>query len=160
MRRFLKLSMMSLLMVFSALVVTETASAQRPEWANRRYTRTSVDQVIKRVEQRTDTFVSQLDRSLDDSRLDGTRREDNLNQRAKDLEAATDELRSEFNRRGDSWWETRSNVERCLSLAADIDVAVRNRRFKRGAENNWKNVRSELNSLARVYGLPPMRAYK
>lgn len=162
MRRILTTSILSLLTVFSVLILTETSNAQRPNWANRRYTRASVDQTIKRVEDRTDVFVRQLDQGLDRSRLDGTRREDNLNDRAKDLERATDELRSEFDRRGDNWWETRQNVQQCLSVAANIDVAMRNRRLGRGsgAERNWVNVRQELNSLARVYDLPRMRAYR
>lgn len=146
---------------FSILMLAGISNAQQPNWARgRRYTRASVDQVIKRVENRTDRFVSQFDNSLDNSRLNGSRREDNLNQRAKDLERSTDELRSEFNRRGDNWWESRENVQRCLSIAADINVAMRNRRFNRNTENNWRNVRKELNSLARVYSLPPMGAYR
>ena len=151
---------LSLLAVFSILLMTDTASAQRrPNWANRRYTKQSVSRVIKNVETRVDSFVGQLDTSLDHSRLDGTRREDNLNAKAKQLEKATDELRSEFDRR-ESWWETRSNVQSCLDAAAGIDVAMRRQRLGRATETNWRNVRSELNALAKVYDLPAMRAYR
>lgn len=142
--------------VFAILLVLLTASvgnAQQPDWARgRKYTKGQVDNIIKRVEERTDRFVGQLDNSLDNSRLNDTRREDNLNAMAKDLEMATDELRSEFNRH-ENWWETRQNVQRCVDIAARINVAMRNRKFGRGAENNWKNVRQELNSLANVYNV-------
>lgn len=136
MKKFFATAAFGLFAVFSLIIFSETANAQRPGWANRRYTRVSVNQVINRVEDRTDRFVNQLDNSLDRSRLNGTRREDNLNQRARDLESATDELRREFDRRGDNWWETRQNVQRCLSIAADINVAMRNRRFRDNSENN------------------------
>lgn len=146
--------------VFSVLVLANVGNAQQPDWArNRRYTHGSVDQIIKRVENRTDRFVKQFDNALDNSRLNGSRREDNLNQRAKDLEHATDDLRSEFNRRT-NWWETRDNVQNCLSIGADINVAMNNRRFNSRTENNWRNVRKELNILAQAYNLPPMGAYR
>jgi exonuclease VII large subunit len=133
--------------------VTVSSSTEADAQRRNRYTKAQVDNIISRVEQRVDRFVTQFDRSLDNSRLDGTRREDNLNQRARDLEAATDELRREFNRR-DRWNENRDEVRRCLNIASDINVAMRNRRLNRATENNWANVRAELNALARVYNLP------
>ena len=159
MRKAINNSIFALLTIFSVLVLANMAQAQ-PDWARRgRYTRGDVDQLIKRVEDRTDRFVKQFDRALDNSRLNGSQREDNLNQRARDLEAATDELRREFNGNR-NWWETRSNAQKCLSVAADINAAMRNRRFNRATENNWKNLRQELNALARAYDLPAMGAYR
>lgn len=159
MKKILSNSLLAVMAVFSILLLASISNAQ-PDWARgRKYSKGNVDQIIKRVENRTDRFVSQFDNALDNSKLDGSRREDNLNQRAKDLESATDELRSEFNRR-ENWWETRENVSRCLSIAADINVAMRRRRFNENTENNWKNVRKELNTLAQVYNLPPMGAYR
>lgn len=128
------------------------ATAQRRVRPNR-LAKAEVDRIITRVEQRTDTFVRQFDRSLDNSRLNNSKREDNLNQRARDLETATDELRREFDR-NDSWNENRAEVQKCLNIASDINVAIRNRRFNRATENNWANLRTELNALARVYKLP------
>lgn len=160
MKKKLTVLNLSLLTIFSVLIFANTANAQRrPNWANRNYTKKSVSRVIANVENRVDRFVGQLDTALDHSRLDGKRRENVLNDKAKQLETATDELRSEFDNR-ESWWETRSNVQSCLDVAADIDVAMRRQRLGKSTENNWKNVRAELNALAKVYGLPAMRAYR
>lgn len=158
MKKVLLSSLLGLFAFFSVLVLADTAAAQRPGWANRRYNRGNIDRLIRNVEQRTDVFVGQIDKGLDRSRLDGTRREDNLNERAKDLERVTDELRSDFDRRGENWWETRDNVQRTLSIASGIDTAMRNRNLGRGsgAEANWRNVRRELNTLARAYNLRPL----
>ncbi len=139
----------ALLMV---LALADESSAQR-RGRGRNYTKAQVDRIITNVEQRTDRFVSQFDRSLDRSRLNNTNREDKLNERARDLESATDELRREFDRR-DTWIENKDEVRRCLNIAADINVAMRGRKFNRATENNWANVRNELNALARVYNLP------
>ncbi len=117
------------------------------------YSRAQIDRLIRNVEERVDRFVVQFDYALDNSRLNNTRREDNLNQRAKDLETATDELRREFDR-NDSKRENSAEVRRCLDIASDINVAMRNRRLNRASENNWAIVRTELNALARAYNLP------
>ncbi len=118
------------------------------------FNRAQIDRLIRNVEERVDRFVVQFDYALDNSRLNNTRREDNLNQRARDLEAATDELRREFDR-NDSRRENTSEVRNCLNIASDIDVAMRNRRLNRATENNWKAVRAELNALAGAYNLSP-----
>jgi len=112
-----------------------------------------VDRLINNLETRVDRFVVQFNDSLDNSKLNNTRREDSLNRRARNLEAATDELRREFDRR-DLWIENKNEVRKCLNIASDIDVAMRNRRLGAATENNWKAVRNELNALAKVYGLP------
>lgn len=160
----MKKSFVKLFVGFGALLLILSAAdasyAQRRQMRYGNYTRAQVDRIIKNVERRTDRFVSQFNKSLDNSRLNGTRREDKLDKRARDLESATDELRRKFDR-NDSLAENRDEVRRCLNIAADINVAMRNRRFARGAENNWANVRAELNALARVYNLPAIgsRAY-
>ncbi len=143
--------------VFAVTASSSTeASAQRrkqPRANAQQLRRANLDRIIARVEERVDRFTSQFNDSLDNSRLNGTRREDNLNERARDLESATDELRREFDR-NDSKQENRAEVQRCLDIASDINVAMRNRRFSRATENNWANVRAELNQLARAYNLP------
>ncbi|HTK37057.1 MAG TPA: hypothetical protein VL325_01075, partial [Pyrinomonadaceae bacterium] len=94
---------------------------------------------------------------LDRSRLNNSNREDWLNQRARDLERATNELSRNFDRRA-AWNDSRDEVRRCLNIASDIDRNVRNYRFRPVTERNWRNVRSELNTLADVYNLPKVGA--
>ena len=116
-------------------------------------TKAEADRLIKNLETRVDRFVAQFNDSLDHSRLNNSKRENFLNNRARDLEAATDELRREFDRR-DAWIENKDEVRKCLNIASDINVAMRNRKLGATTENNWRAVRNELNALAKVYGLP------
>jgi hypothetical protein len=132
-----------------------SGAAQR-RYRPRPYTKGQVDQVIRRVENRADNFVRVFDNALDNSRLDGRVREDRLNERARELEQATNELRREFDRR-ERYADTRPEVSRCLNIAGGIDVAVRRRRLDRNAEQQWRMLRAELNALADVYGLPRLR---
>ncbi len=136
----------------AAMAVTDDANAQR-RYRRGGLTKAQVDNIIRRIETRTDSFVSSFDDALDRSRLDGTRREDNLNERARDLESATDELRREFDRR-DTWQENRDEVRKCLNIASNINAVIQRRHLSYGTERAWAALRYELNALARAYNLP------
>jgi hypothetical protein len=156
-RNFLKF-LMVLAAVMVVLSVADVGSAQRRrESRGRGMTKAQVKVVINRVEDRTDNFVSRYDNSLDHSKLNGSSREDWLMKRAKDLESATDELSREFDRR-DAWAENKEEVRRCLNIATDIDRNMRNYRYGSATEQNWANVRFELNTLADIYNLPKVGA--
>jgi len=144
--------------VLMLISLADNANAQRRREArNRLMTKAQVKNVINRVEDRMDNFVKNYDRSLDRSKLNGSSREDWLNRRAHDLETATDELAREFDRR-DAWVENRDEVRKCLNIASDIDRNMLNYRFGPATENNWANVRFELNTLADIYNMPKVGA--
>jgi len=90
---------MAAIALFMVAIVSTPAEAQYGRrYRNRGYTKAQVEQIIRRLENQSDRFVRSFDRSLDNSRADGTMREDNLNQRARDLENSLDVLRQEFDR--------------------------------------------------------------
>ena len=155
----MKLNLLRTLVGISAilllLVVSDTATAQNNKRESRgnRLSKTQVKLIVNRVEDRVDNFVTNYDKALDRSKLNGSGREDWLNKRAKDMEIATDELKRGFDR-SDAWIENKDEVRRCLNIASDIDRNMRNYRFGATAESNWARVRYELNSLADVYNLP------
>jgi hypothetical protein len=123
-----------------------TAEAQRRPY---RITDQEVQQLIQRIETRTDTFRNSLDTSLDRSRIDGTRAEDNINAFIRDFETATDQLRDRFNRRQ----SVAADVQNVLDRAAFIDSFMQRNRVGRRAEGDWASLRIDLNELARVYGV-------
>jgi hypothetical protein len=142
--------------VCALVALCAVSGAAQRRYRPRPYTKAQVDEVIRRVENRTDSFVRLFDNSLDNSRLDGTRREDRLNERARALEQATNDLRRRFDRT-ESYYDTRPEVNRCLNLATEIDKVVRRRRLGGNTEEQWRMVRVELNALADVYGLARLR---
>ncbi len=140
--------------ILMILTFADVSNAQRRrESRGRKLNKAQVKAVINRVEDRVDNFVKHYDKSLDRSRLNGSNQEDWLNDRARDLESATDELSREFDRR-DAWIENKDEVRKCLNIASDIDKNMKNRKYSRDTENIWARVRYELNSLADVYNLP------
>ncbi len=136
--------------LFIVLVFTETGNAQTRR--GRVVSKQQVEQLLERIEERSDHFSNQLNKSLDRSRLDGGKAEDRIADRSRDLENATDELRREFDH-NDSRGETSRNVRKSLNAAVAVNRIMLRRNFSRQAENSWVRLRAELNTLARIYGL-------
>jgi cell division septum initiation protein DivIVA len=127
----------------------------------RGYSQQQVEELLERIEERADDFTNQLNKSLDRSRLDGSRTEDNIAELARDLGDATDELRREFDH-NDTRGENSPEAQRILSVATNIDRLMRRRNFGGQTESTWVTLRTELNVLARLYGLQPVgsRSYR
>lgn len=150
-------SLMTLAAIFAVLILSVPGEAQRRRGPRARgYTKGEINELIKRVENRSDDFVRVFDSALDRSRLDGTRREDRLNSQARKLEETLDDLRREFDRK-ESYIETRPEVSRALNVAGDINRTMRGRRMGGETERTWAALRAELNTLANAYNLAPVR---
>jgi hypothetical protein len=146
-------NLMLVLSVFSLMLLHAAPGAAQGRYRGRAYTKSDVDRIIKRVEERADAFVKLFDNALDRSALDGTEAEDRLNDRAKDLEKELDELRDDFDRT-DTWRETRGRVEDVMREAVAINSVMNRRRLNQRVETNWRLLRSDLNRLAGIYNLP------
>jgi hypothetical protein len=147
--------------VVSAIVVAilagvAPADAQWRAVPRRDERRVDVQRVINQVENRSDAFRRSVDRALDRSRLNGSRREDQINEDVKRFDRAVDRLRNEFDRR-DSRDETRRYVEQVLREADGIGRAIRRADFARNVEREWSSLRNDLNTLASLYNLKPLR---
>ena len=140
----------------AATVLSPVAADAQGRARGRVYAKPDVERIIRRVEDQSGIFRKAMDRQLDRSRLNGTRREDRINAEVKQYDRAVDDLRSEFRRR-DSWMETRSNVDRVLRQASDVNRIMRETGFAANIEGDWNNLRRELNTLADVYNLKPLR---
>ena len=140
--------------IVAAFAATTTAQRRGPR--GRVYTKNEVNDLIQRAENRSDSFVRLFDSAMDKSALDGTKREDRLNERTKDLEKALDELRREFDRK-ESYIETKPEMRRVLNIAGEINRVMLARRLGSAVETEWISLRRELNVLASVYFLPGLR---
>jgi hypothetical protein len=142
-------------LVMLAALVTAPAYAQgRPR--GRDINKRDVERIIKRLERNTDIFKKAVDRQLDRSVLNGTRREDRINDRVSDLEKATDRLRDRFDRT-DRWRETRADVEDVVREARNIQGLFDRIRAYSPVRSSWIAVRSDINTLASFYDIRPLR---
>ena len=135
----------ALVLALTSLGLTVQAQWQRPY----RVSDSQVRQLIRRIENRTVNLRGSLDASLDRSRIDGTRAEDNINEFIRNFEDATSRLRDRFERRQ----SVASDVQEVLDRAAYIDSFMQRYRFNTRTQNIWLNLRSDLNTLASYYNV-------
>lgn len=108
-----------------------------------------VQTVLNRIENNTDAFKISLDRALDRSRLNGTDREDNINDFVSEFEKATDDLRKRFDDRK----SVGNDVQEVLSRAAYIDRFMTNNRLNTVTQRNWRDIRTDLATLSGYYNV-------
>ncbi|MEW6130268.1 MAG: hypothetical protein AB1757_24750 [Acidobacteriota bacterium] len=146
----------SILVTLATVTLLLTSAFGQGTARGRYYTKSQVDNIIKRVETNSDKLKDTVDKSLDRSILDGSNREDNWNEQVKDLEKALDDLRDDFDRR-DRWIESRQKVAEVLREADEVGRICSKPVFGSKVHKLWAKVRADLNTLAGVYNLPRIK---
>ncbi len=145
MNKIKKILSLALVMMLAGVMTTTEAQDQRPYSTDDR----NVQQLIRRIETRADSFRRSLGSALDNSQLDNTRREENINQLVSDFEQTTNQLRDRFNARQ----STISDVQMVLDRAARIDRFMQRGNLGTDAERQWSLLRDDLNTLAGYYNV-------
>jgi hypothetical protein len=108
-----------------------------------------VERMLKQIENQTKTFRKSLDSSLDHSRVNGTRREDDINAFVKAFEEQTKRLHDRFN----DHKSVAADVEAVLDRASAIDRFMRRQRLGGRAAEDWFALRTNLDELAQAYNV-------
>ncbi len=137
--------------IFSAsfVILLALASVGMEAQAQRRGRNAQVRQLVRSIETRTDAFRNSLGNALDQSTIDNTRREDNVNQFVSDFESATDQLSTRVQSRQFGT----ADIQLVLDRASLIDRFMRRNRVGGQAEIEWASIRQDLNQLASLYNL-------
>lgn len=151
----------SLLAALLALFVPMAASAQggydpwgRPDYRrdrDGRYNNQHLRDSIHRLDRLAKDFERDMDRMLDRSRADGTRREDILNNEARQLRNAVGNLKSRFGN-GRDLNRSRNEAQRVLQEARQID-RMTGRRIDNQMASRWTQIRQELRIISQAYGI-------
>ena len=112
-------------------------------------TTAQMENTLKRLERNTDRFSRSIDAALDRSRLNNTDTEDQANALVDELEFATDRLKD----RADDNVVNTFDVNEVLRRGMYLDMFMQRHNFSPAAERDWRMVRSDLDRLARVYGV-------
>ncbi len=132
-----------------SLVITMLAGTIGVQAQISRVNERQVGPLLQRIETRTDAFSTAIDRQLDNGRVRNAQREENFRDYVEAFENATDELRSNFNgRRAQS-----SDVTTVLNYGWYIDNFMSRNRFNAASVNQWNLIRTDLNTLARLYNV-------
>lgn len=109
--------------------------------------------LIRNLKQNTREFTRQLDRDLDRSRMNGTRREDQINDMAARFRDAVNRLDN------NGYYDNRRNIyggnnemRRLYDLAAQIERSIGRAQISYHTRNLWSAVRNDLQALSRGYG--------
>lgn len=125
--------------------LNETAQAQQPYRVSDR----QISNILRRLDQTSTRFRNSLDSSLDRSRTDGTRAEDDINAFVGDFDSSVAYLRQRF----DDRQSVAADVESVLQKAAVIDSFIGRSPAAARARNDWALVKTDLNTLADAYGV-------
>ena len=117
------------------------------------YSRNDVNGIIQRLENSSNTFRTDFRNEMDRSPINGTSQEDRYNQMVASYENSMDQLRKRFDR-GDSWWQSRNEVQRVINDAQPVNDMMNTIQFRRNLERQWNRMRDDLNKLADTYDLP------
>ena len=118
--------------------------------AQRRATRNSdrqVGPILLRIETNTPAFRNSLSAALDQSRRNGARREENINEFVSDFEDATAWLRERY----DDRQAVAADAQELIDCASSIDNFMRRRRLDARVRRDWGDLRLDLDELAHYY---------
>ncbi len=148
-RRTLKFSIFAAAAM--ALCLPMLAAAQGSWGRNGRYDDRYLRDSIHRLDRLAKDFEKELDRSLDRSRRDGTRREDRINAEARQFRDAVGDLKSRFGN-GRDLDRSRDEAQRVLQEARQLERVG----FGRGGNGRvgslWSAIRRELNVIGSAFG--------
>jgi hypothetical protein len=108
-----------------------------------------VSRLLDRIRNKTEGFRQNLKKALNKSRIDGTRREDNINDFVKAFEAETKRLDDHF----DHHKSTAADVESVIQRAARIDSFMTAHPLDQLTQAAWETLRSDLELLAGAYNV-------
>jgi hypothetical protein len=132
-----------------ALSILLSAFTTMAQTRSYRGTYQSVRNLIFRIENRSNIFRSSLESSFDQTGLSGTNAEDNIRMFVGDFDSAVVRLKERFTSRQ----STTADAQEVLNRAALIDRFMNRRRVDATVQQNWLNLRQQLNQLADVYNL-------
>ena len=133
----------SAILLVGSLVVAVSAQQpyQKPQWQTRR--------MVNQIDNRTHTFVNILSSALNRSDLNGSARENEINNAAQSLVLAADSLKTDF----DINHSTRADAESVMQRARELDVFMRQNHLGASVESNWRMLHTELDQMARNYNV-------
>jgi hypothetical protein len=114
-----------------------------------RLTDREIEQILNRIERQSERFQSSLDSSLDRSRLNGTQREDDINEFIKQFNDEVKRLHDRFS----DHKSVAADVQSVMDRAAHIDEFMSRGRVGGRAQNEWARLRANLDELSQAYSV-------
>lgn len=117
-----------------------------------RYDERALRDSIHRLDRLAKELEKDVDRALDRSRRDGTRREDMINNEARQFRNAVGDLKSRFGN-GRDLNRSRNEAQRVMQEARQVDRIAGRRRIDNEVASDWSQIQQELRIISNAYGL-------
>ncbi len=148
-------------LVALCLPVLASAQGTYDQWGRRRdrdygrdsygrYDQRSLRDVARRISDRSRAFQSHLDDALDRSRYDDTRREDRINDMAREFRNTANDFKNEIGD-GRNFNRASNEAQRLLQIGARIDNVVSRLRLDSRSYSEWMQIRQDLRVIADAY---------
>jgi hypothetical protein len=108
--------------------------------------------LARRIEDRSRDLQRDVDHLLDNSRVNGTNREDRINNEVRDLRQAAGRFRSVAGD-NDHLAGSRDEASRLLQEASRVSRMLGRLRLDSRTASDWNQIRSDLRSVANIYNL-------
>jgi len=139
---------MALALLTLSFSVQAQTTRRRPMARNSSY---QTQQLLARLENNAERFRVSLGQALDQSRYDGSQREDNINNVLDDFNHVIDHVRE----RHDQRQLVAADVDALLMRASRLDRFMTNQgsRLNARAQSDWATLKADLNQLAGIYNV-------
>lgn len=117
----------------------------------RRYDERAVRDSVHRLDRLAKDFEKSMDRALDRSRVNGSSREDRINDQVHEFRHAVGDLKSRVGN-GRDLNRSADEARRVLHEGQDLDRVARPRWFDGRMASQWSAIQRELRFISEVYG--------
>jgi len=115
--------------------------------------------VVDRVEKKSGEFKGAFNNAVEHSTMDGTKLEGNAKKRADNLHDAAKKLGDVFHdKRDKNNPAVRDQTDRTIAAASELNHIMNTHRFTDKLQQDWGLLRADLNALAAVYNLSPLKS--
>ena len=122
-------------------------------YRNDSYNTRNLRNVADRIKDRSKSLERNVDRLLDNSRVDGTRREDRINQDVREFRKAADRFRSRVDNDGRNSNRGYQEAQNLLQSANHAERMLARLRVDSRTYADWRDIKQDLRVVANAYGL-------
>ncbi|HYG11810.1 MAG TPA: hypothetical protein VD835_17820 [Pyrinomonadaceae bacterium] len=109
--------------------------------------------VAERVRDNARNLERDVDRFLDNSRVNGTRREDRINNEVKEFRQAADRFRSRVGNNGNDRNRGYQEAQYLMQAANNTERMLSRLRVDSRTYSDWRQIKQDLRTIANAYGM-------
>lgn len=109
--------------------------------------------VAERVRDNARNLERDVDRLLDNSRVNGTRREDRINNEVKEFRQAADRFRSRVGNNGNNRNQGYQEAQYLMQAANNTERMLSRLRVDSRTYSDWRQIKQDLRTIANAYGM-------